>query len=145
MHHLRYVSLALLFILSAHTAFADDPFDPLMGPRNPRPAATAYLKTRIDVPTSEQYNLLNNHPVTVSILQLLADAPQREIRALVAANANTPLAILDTLSKDKDSAVRQYVADNKTIPPDLLERLSHDKDKNVRWSAQHNPLWAPKP
>lgn len=57
-----------------------------MRPRDPRPGAERYLLTRADIPASEKVALLDRRACGPWVLRTLADAPAREVRALVAAN-----------------------------------------------------------
>jgi len=130
-----------LVLVGPGAARADDPFDPTFGPRNPRPAAEAYLNTRPDIAKVEKTELLGWRPVKADVLANLAAAPVREVRAMVAGNISTTPEILAQLAQDTDAAVRQYVAGNVSTPAEILAQLNNDKSELVRWSVQHNPAW----
>jgi uncharacterized protein (UPF0147 family) len=131
--------LALLVFLFGCT---NDPFDPPIGPRNPRPGAEQYLLTRNDVPQDQKKALLNFKPCSLDVLMALSDAPSREVRALVAANPSTSLSIFKKLINDTEPAVRQYIAGNPKTPHAILVQLKNDPDKTVQWGLPRNPNWS---
>jgi hypothetical protein len=128
------LSILLMLLL---TACSSDPFDPWLGSR-----AERSLLTRADILASEKVALLDRRPCDPWVLQALADAPAREVRALVAANPAADRALLGQLAEDADSAVRQYVASNPTTPRDILLQLrSGDADGSLQFSLLTNPNW----
>jgi hypothetical protein len=140
----RCPALAGLFLLitvaATQTCCFNDPFDPWLGPRNARPAASRYLLTRNDIPESEKLALLGYQPCALRTLTRFQDAPVRELRFLVGVNSGADLSILQPLAADKDSAVRQGVALNRNTPNDLVLKLSKDPNANVRWTAENRRL-----
>lgn len=128
-------------LLSGCSLGADDPFDPSIGPRNPRPGAEAYLIGRNDISESQKKALLDLQPCTPETLQVLSEAPSREVRSLVAGNPSVDESILEKLITDKESVVRQYVASNPKAPLSILVKLKDDPDENVRWQLKRNPNW----
>lgn len=136
------VLAGLLFFVRHNTDTIPDPFDPALGPRNPRPGAEQYLASRNDISAAEKQALLYYKPCSLAILEMLADAPSREVRALVAINPSVNEAVLTKLLNDADPSVRQYVAGNPRAPHSILLKLQADPDGNVQWSLQHNPNWA---
>lgn len=137
------ISLALLVLLLAGCSkSAHDPYDPSIGPRNPRPGAERYLSGRSDISEAQKKALLDFQPCPTAILEKLADAPSREIRSLVAANPSVNESILEKLVTDPEPGVRQYIASNPNVPRSILLKLRDDPDANVKWSLQHNPEWA---
>jgi hypothetical protein len=134
-------ALGILIVVATQTACQSDPFDPWLGPRNPRPAASRYLVDRHDVPEAQKTALLNYQPCSERTLAQLADAPVREVRFLVGINLAANHTILQKLAADKDPAVRQSVAANRNTPQDLLVPLGSDPNKIVRFQATHNPNW----
>ena len=96
---------AILMILL--TGCSSDPFDPMIGPRNPAPGATRYRVARSDISKFDPVCLLEQQPCPVTILRNLIDSPSREVRALVTANPSADQAILEKLSYDMDTAFRQ--------------------------------------
>lgn len=137
---MRFSIISLFIFLIVGCTF-NDPYDPLMGPRNPRPGAEKYLSSRNDISDADKKCLLNFQPCSRESLKLLVDAPSREVRSLVAANLWADEAILEKLIRDKDSGVRQYVASNPKTPKSILLKLQNDTDKNVKWSLEQNPNW----
>lgn len=132
----------LITVTIAQMGCQSDPFDPWLGPRNPRPAALRYLLERHDIREAEKTALLNYQPCSERTLTQLADAPAREVRFLVAVNSAANQAILEKLAADKDPAVRQGVAANRKTPRALLVTLARDPNKFVRFQATHNPSWS---
>jgi hypothetical protein len=138
--NIRY--FALLILLSGCDG-KHDPFDPLIGPRHPRPGTKSYLQTREDIPQDQKDALLNYKPCQVEILRILSTASVREVRAMVAANPSVDLPLLETLANDKEPAVRQYVVANNKTPHSILLKLKSDPDENVKWELPRNPNWTP--
>jgi len=130
--------LLLIFCLAACTP---DPFDPILGPRNPRPGAEQYLRTRSDIPENQKEALVTSKPCSLEVLRTLSDAPSREVRSLVAANPSTNLVLFEMLINDKEPTVRQYIASNPKTPHSILIKLKNDPDRNVQWDLPRNPNW----
>lgn len=134
-----FMRFLLLFIFLI--GCTPDPFDPPIGPRNPRPGAERYLRTRNDISQDQKNALLNYKPCPLDVLNALSNAPSPEVRALVAANPSVDLALFEILINDKEPAVRQYVASNPKTPHSILVKLKNDPDKNVQWNLPRNPNW----
>lgn len=130
----------LLLILLA--GCSPDPFDPLMGSRNPRPGAERYLGARKEIPQDQKDALLNGESCRLEVLKVLVNAPSREVRALVAANPSVDLPLLEILIKDREPAVRQYVAGNPQTPHSILLKLKDDPSKDVQWCLPGNRNWS---
>lgn len=121
----------------------NDPYDPIIGPRNPRQGAEHYLEKRNDIDEFEKHRLLNYQPCSPVTLRLLSTAKSREVRSLVAGNYGTPLDVLQLLANDSEPGVRQAVATNPNISRELLIKLKGDPDYNVRWIVPVNKNWLP--
>lgn len=119
----------------------NDPYDPLMGPRNPRPGAEKYLLNRNDISEAQKTALLSFQACSRETLHVLVDAPSREVRSLIAGNPSADESILEKLVHDKESGVRQYIAGNQKAPVSILLKLQKDENENVKWSLEHNPSW----
>jgi hypothetical protein len=136
------VSLVLVCLcLMLLVYWASDPFDPPIGPRNPRPGAERYLRTRKELSPEQRQALLALQPVPSDLLRALSTAPSREIRAYVAASPSADSALLQGFLHDPEPAVRAYVASNPRTPHTLLLELKNDPDENVRWVLPRNPNW----
>ena len=135
--------VALIALVVGQTSCYNDPFDPWIGIRNPRPGALVYLSGRSDISESEKRALLDYQPCSEKTLVRLMEAPAREVRFLVAVNSSVNSGILDELSKDNDAAVRQAVASNRKTPLAALRALSEDRNENVRIHATRNSQWRP--
>jgi hypothetical protein len=131
------VSLGIMMVLYG----ISDPFDPPIGPRNPRPGAERYLRTRGEVSPEERTALMAFRPLPPDLLRRLASAPSREVRAYVAASPSADSSILRSLLHDSEPAVRGYLATNPRTPHALLVELGNDPDENVRWGLPGNPNW----
>ncbi len=135
------IKYAILVILL--TGCSLDPFDPMIGPRNPEPGAARQLTGRNDISQFDKNCLLEQQKCPVTVLRHLSDSPSREIRALVAANPSADKALLEKLSYDTDTAVRQYVGANPNISRKTLKKLAMDPNELVRSSVVSNPNWTP--
>jgi len=131
----------LIAVATTQTCCLSDPFDPWLGPPNPRPAASRYLFDRKDIPETEKRALLDYQPCSQPILTRLAEAPIREVRFLVGINSGADPTVLQRLAADRDSMVRQAVALNRNTPETLLLKLSKDPNQNVRFAVTRNPNW----
>jgi hypothetical protein len=141
---MRAVAL-VLFIAVCITMvlyWSSDPFDPPIGPRNPRSGAERYLRTREDVAPDQRTALMAYRPVPLDLLRTLASAPSREVRAYVAASPSADSSILRRLAHDPDPAVRGYVAANPRTSHSLLVELRQDADRIVQWGLPGNPNWS---
>ena len=128
----------LIAVATTQICCLNDPFDPWLGPRNPRLAASRYLSDRNDVPATEKQALLDYQPCSQRTLTLLAGAPVREVRFLVGINSAAGPAILQKLAADRESAVRQAVALNRNTPQTLLLKLGRDPNQNVRFEVSRH-------
>jgi len=120
-----------------------DPYDPVVGPRNPIPGARKYLATRSDVNEADKEAILSGHPCSPSVLAQLAEAPSREVRSLVAENPSLSTELLNKLLKDPEPGVRAFLGYNLKTPRWALLELSKDPDPNVKWGLARNPNWTP--
>lgn len=136
---MRFVKHAVAAICL--TGCVSDPFDPLIGPRNPKPAAATYLAAHGEISRTDIDRLLEQESCPVTVLRRLVDSPSREVRALVAGNPSADGAVLEKLSSDPDPAVRQYVAGNDHISRRILKKLAADPDPLVRSGLADNPNW----
>ncbi len=118
-----------------------DPYDPLIGPRNPKQGALKYLASRSDLTQDEKEALLQGKSCSEEFLFQLAEAPSREVRSLVAANPSINDRTIEKLIHDKEPGVRSYLAGNPKLPHSALLRLREDPDKNVQWGLPGNPNW----
>lgn len=127
--------IRIFLLLGALAACSPDPYDALLGPRNPRPAAERYLSSRPDISDADKNALLGFRPCSIDVLKALSEVPAREIRSLVAANPSADESLLTKMSSDKESGVRQYVATNPSTPGRILARLANDTNETVRWQV----------
>jgi hypothetical protein len=67
----------------------------------------------------------------------LAKHANKEIRALVAENANASLETLWYLSKDSAAEVKLKLTENYNCPIEIIEALQEDKDSFVSWQARN--------
>jgi uncharacterized protein (DUF2336 family) len=132
-------TLVLFIVLMA--GCSDDPYDPLMGPRNPRPRAERFFDGRSDIPEDQKAALLDRRPCTPDFLAKMAMVQSREARSLVAANPSITPAIIEMLINDKEPGVRGYLAGNPSVPRPALLRLREDSSESVRWILPINPNW----
>ncbi len=73
-------------------------------------------------------------------LTLMAlDCKSKLDKITLAHNANTPASILSLLSEDKDEQVRSAVAINKNASAEILSKLAGDLSRNVRQVVADNP------
>lgn len=79
--------------------------------------------------------VVQNKTVPTSILNLLADDPDSNIRFCVAMKRKCPPAVLEKLARDPDEQVRLRVAANAKTPASLLRLLAKDPDKDVAAAA----------
>ncbi|MDI9635845.1 hypothetical protein QM565_08615 [Geitlerinema splendidum] len=63
--------------------------------------------------------LVENSNVSVSILVLLAEDPEKEVRREIAKKTNTPVHLLELLAQDTDVWVREAIAENPNNPSAL--------------------------
>jgi hypothetical protein len=118
-----------------------DPYDPVIGPRNPKPGAMKYLATRTDLKETDKQAILNLQPCQPTLLAALADAPSREVRSLIAENPSMDPETLGKLLKDREPGVRAYLGLNPNTPRWALLQLRNDPDPNVKWGIARNPNW----
>ncbi len=133
----RLLIICVFFIAGC----SSDPYDPVLGPRSPRPGAERYFAGRNDLPQDQKTALLEYQPCSQEFLAQLVDAPSREVRSLVAANPSINENIIEKLMHDKEAGVRSYLAGNQKVPRSVLLRLRADPDFNVRWGLPGNPNW----
>jgi len=118
-----------------------DPYDPLVGPRNPVPGAKKYLETRSDLNEADKQALLSLRPCPANFLFGLVEVPSREVRSLVAENPGLEPGTLEKLLKDPEPGVRAYLGLNPRTPRWALLQLKGDPDPNVKWGIARNPNW----
>ncbi|WP_414512998.1 hypothetical protein [Nostoc sp. PCC 9305] len=75
----------------------------------------------------------------VSVLELLAQDEQVEVRIKVATNPNTPISVLQLLAGDENSSVRTAAASNSQLPETILTQLANDEKVEVRRAVAQNP------
>ncbi|MHC5765107.1 MAG: variant leucine-rich repeat-containing protein [Nostoc sp.] len=75
----------------------------------------------------------------VSVLELLAQDEQVEVRIKVATNPNTPISVLQLLAGDENSSVRTAAASNSNLPETILTQLANDEKVEVRRAVAQNP------
>ena len=88
---------------------------------------------------SVRASVAQNPNTPVAVLKALAKDKKEFVRSSVARNPNTPVAVLEALAKDKGEGVRSSVARNPNTPVALLEALAKDEDWDVRSSVAQNP------
>jgi hypothetical protein len=119
----------------------EDPYDPMIGPRNPIPGAKKYLASRNDLNETEKQAVLNLQPCSPRVLAMLSDAPSREVRSLLAENPSIDSETMDKFLKDHEVGVRAYLSLNPKTPRQVLVQLRSDPDPNVNWGVARNPNW----
>jgi len=72
-----------------------------------------------------------------SRLAELSRHANKEIRAIVAENANATLETLWNLSKDSVAEVKLKLTENYNCPIEIIEALQDDKDSYVAWQARN--------
>ena len=122
---------------------ACNPYNPLMGGRDPLPGAERHLSTRNDISPADKLAVLGSKPCPPGVLAQLAESPSREVRSLVAANPSVDAATLEKLLRDKEPGVRGFIAMNEQAPHSILLKLMSDPDYHVRWMLPGNPRWRP--
>lgn len=85
-----------------------------------------------------RWAVAKNHFTSINILERLANDEINLVRALVATNPNTPVAILNKLFSD-EKIVRDGLSGNANTPLRLLKVLANDSDKMVRLRVVDNP------
>ncbi|MEH1987065.1 HEAT repeat domain-containing protein [Nostoc sp.] len=75
----------------------------------------------------------------VSVLELLAQDEQVEVRIKVATNPNTPISVLQVLAGDENSSIRTAAASNYNLPETILTQLANDEKVEVRRAVAQNP------
>lgn len=70
--------------------------------------------------------IAHNKQVPVSILRILADDPDWQVRHMVAQKRKAPHDVLEKLARDTDEGVRARVAYNAKTPQWILDLLRHD-------------------
>jgi len=85
-----------------------------------------------------RWAVAKNHHTPSDILGKLALDEINLVRALVATNPNTPVAILEKLFGD-EKIVRDGLSGNINTPIKLLSILADDSDKMVRMRVAENP------
>jgi Leucine rich repeat variant len=118
-----------------------DPYDPILGGRNPLPGAVRHLKTYPALPPESLQAILHQSPCPLDDLRMVVGSSSREVRSLVAANPAADAELLELLSQDKEVGVRQYVGTNPVTPRPILLRLRADPDANVRFCVPGNTAW----
>ncbi len=78
----------------------------------------------------------HNKTVPTSILAILADDPDTNVRSMVASKRKASPAILGKLARDPDTGVRHSVACNAKAPEWILEALSDDTQQFVAETAR---------
>jgi hypothetical protein len=134
----KLVFALTVFIMVGAISCNSDPFDPMIGPRNPEPGAAKYLERRSDIQIGQKDCLLNNEPCDIEVLRILSDAPSPEVRSLVATNPSVTTDVLAKLSKDNDVGVRTSVAVSGNTPREILLALLSDPNSTVRWAVPAN-------
>ena len=86
---------------------------------------------------SVRASVAQNPNTPVAVLKALTKVSSA--RDSVAGNPNTPVALLNALAKDKKWTIRRSVAKKPNTPAALLEALAKDEDSSVRSSVAENP------
>ena len=60
-------------------------------------------------------------------------------KTALASNAKTPLSVLTILSEDKNEDVRKDLSANRNTPAEILAKLTEDPSTVVRWNVARNP------
>jgi len=77
-----------------------------------------------------------NKTVPLSILHILSDDPDNNVRAAIAAKRKLDNALFEKLARDEDESVRQRIACHKKAPIEILALLSTDTKRIVSDAAQ---------
>jgi len=118
-----------------------DPYDPLIGPRDPLPGARKYLATRNELSDAEKQAFLEIHPCSPALLAKMAETPSREVRSLAAESPSLDEVVVNKLIKDPEPGVRAFLGLNPKTPRWALLQLRNDPDPNVKWGIARNPNW----
>jgi hypothetical protein len=78
----------------------------------------------------------HNKTVPNTILAVLADDPDYEVRWMVAQRRKADPAVLEKLARDPHESVRERVACNRKTPTTLLRRLADDPEAFVAEAAR---------
>ncbi|ABB57577.1 hypothetical protein [Synechococcus elongatus] len=90
---------------------------------------------------NEEALILEAERKTTSLGRLTELAQSRlvSVRASVAGNIQTPVAVLESLSADHDYVVHCAVAENRKTPIIVLKKLAFDANQWVRNEVRENP------
>lgn len=80
--------------------------------------------------------VIRNKTVPLSILRLLSDDPDPEIRSAIADKRKLDNKLFLRLAQDEDESVRQRIAYNKKTPTDVLKKLASDKSSRISETAK---------
>lgn len=79
--------------------------------------------------------VIHNKTVPMSVLELLANDDDGEVRYFLAMKNKLSRKLFEILAKDNDETVRQRLVYNKNIPLDILQQLANDEDEFIKQSA----------
>ncbi|MEO8206848.1 MAG: hypothetical protein ABI615_11755 [Chthoniobacterales bacterium] len=138
----RYFLIMSVLLVCGCSKGPLDPYDPIIGPRNPGPGAEKYFRGRTDIAESEKTALLSRRACSPEFLMEMVRVPSREVRSFVASNPSINAAVIEILLTDAEPGVRQYLAGNPTTPRPVLLKLRLDPDPNVQYGLPRNPNWS---
>lgn len=78
----------------------------------------------------------HNKTVPISILEVLAQDPDPEVRASVANKRKLSRDLFDRLAKDPAPTVRGIIVGNAKMPTDILETMLEDPEEWIREKAE---------
>jgi len=80
--------------------------------------------------------VIHNKTVPLSILEVLSNDPDEDIRFSVAMKRKLNRELFEKLARDSNESVRLAIAVNKKTPIDIIESLLSDEWINVRIAAK---------
>jgi hypothetical protein len=81
-----------------------------------------------------------NKKVPLSILEILSNDPDPQVRSCVALKRKLNRKLFEKLARDSDESVRMRIARNPKTPEDIIKILSNDKWIEIRTVAENRLL-----
>ena len=82
-------------------------------------------------------DVLASHPTVGRFVEAAVVSPRPQVRATVASRPDLDPGLYTMLASDLERAVRARIAANRSSPLAVLERLAHDPEPAVRQAASH--------
>lgn len=77
----------------------------------------------------------HNKTIPVSVVRILSQSEDSDVRSFIAAKRKTPADVLVTLAKDEDEGVRRRIVYNPKTPEAALLILKEDGNREIRDKA----------